>query len=233
MWKKKQSTPCDVPPCGNLTGETERPQLNDMDTWTARPSLLLHSCCGPCSTAVIERLAPDYDITVFFYNPNITDEEEYRRRRDAQLQFLRCCNEDPAIPWRIGFREGPYDRRRFYAVSRGLEREPEGGRRCQECFRLRLDKTAETASLLGFDLFTTTLTVSPHKDYRVISSIGRRLAAIYGVGFLDLDFKKKNGFQRSVELSRQYGLYRQDYCGCEFANYHLQRQKKGDNQCQT
>lgn len=191
---------------------------------TAKPSLLLHSCCGPCSTAVVERLAPDFDITVFFYNPNITDEEEYRKRKETQIEFLSKYSNDPSNPYKIGFMEGEYERSRYFERCRGLEKEPEGGRRCRECFLMRLEKTAQMASLLGYDLFTTTLTVSPHKDYGAVSHIGKTLSVSYGVGFLDRDFKKKDGFRRSVELSKKYGLYRQDYCGCVFANYHLKEE---------
>jgi predicted adenine nucleotide alpha hydrolase (AANH) superfamily ATPase len=191
--------------------------MNGRETKLGKPSLLLNSCCGPCSTAVIERLAPDYDITVFFYNPNITDEEEYRKRLENQLKFIRKFNDDPAIPYSVKFREGEYEPEKFYEVCEKYAAEPEGGRRCQECFILRLEKTALTASMLNFDMFGTTLTVSPHKSYSAVSSIGRRMAEKYGVGFLDQDFKKKDGFKRSIVLSKKYGLYRQDYCGCEYS----------------
>ncbi|MGI6721788.1 MAG: epoxyqueuosine reductase QueH [Anaerovoracaceae bacterium] len=214
---------CDVDSMPKMNGEWVR--MDGPDKKVARPSVLLHSCCGPCSTACVERLVPDYEVTVYFYNPNITDEEEYEKRKEAQLLFIEKFNEDPLNPYTVGFKEGPYDKRHFYEVCRGLEKEPEGGRRCQECFDLRLKKTAEEASMLGYDCFTTTLTVSSHKDYSVISRIGKRASGIYGVDFLDIDFKKKAGFQRSVELSKKYGLYRQDYCGCEFANYHLKNQE--------
>lgn len=192
----------------------------------ARLSVLLHSCCGPCSTACVERLAPDYQVTIYFYNPCITEEQEYQKRKEHQIRFIRAFNRDSAYEGQIGFMEGPYDKARFYRVCRGLEQEPEGGKRCQECFLLRLDATAQEAAMQGYDLFTTTLTVSPHKDYDTISRIGKRMAARYSVGFLDINFKKKSGFQRSVALSKKYGLYRQDYCGCEFSNYHLKEQEE-------
>lgn len=182
-----------------------------------KPSLLLHSCCGPCSTAVIERLAGDYQITIFFYNPCITDEEEYQRRKEAQIQFIKQYNESLPPKENIRFMEGPYDTKNFYRAVEGLENEPEGGKRCLECFRLRLEKTAETCKLAGCDYFGTTLTVSPHKNYELISRLGRSLAVHYGLSFIDEDFKKKDGFKRSIELSRQYGLYRQNYCGCEYS----------------
>ncbi len=200
--------------------------LDEPSTKKARPSVLLHSCCGPCSTAVIERLAADYQVTVYFYNPNITDRDEYLRRREAQQQCINAFNEDPTNPWHIGFMEGEYEREEFFVRCKGLEEQPEGGRRCEVCYKMRLEKTAQMAGLIGYDLFTTTLSVSPHKDYSVISHIGKSLAATYGVGFLDQDFKKKAGFQRSVELSKKYNLYRQDYCGCVFANYHLKKENQ-------
>ena len=158
-----------------------------------RPSLLLHSCCGPCSTSVIERLAPDYEITVFYYNPCITDNGEYIKRRDEQIRFI---NEYNAAPFAD---------------------EPEGGKRCTLCFRMRLEETARVAAEKEFRLFTTTLTVSPHKNYPLISGIGKEMAEKYKVEFLDMDFKKKAGFQRSVQLSREHNLYRQNFCGCEFS----------------
>lgn len=191
--------------------------IDGRETKLGKPSLLLNSCCGPCSTAVIERLAPDYDITVFFYNPNITDEEEYRKRLKNQIKFIREFNLDPSIPYSVKFLEGAYEPEKYYEVCEKYSSEPEGGRRCGECFILRLEKTAQTAAMRNFDTFGTTLTVSPHKDYKVISSIGRKMADRYGVGFLDMDFKKKDGFKRSIELSRKYGLYRQNYCGCEYS----------------
>ena len=183
----------------------------------ARHALLLHSCCGPCSTAVIERLAEEFDITVFFYNPCITEEEEYLRRRENQKKFLdqfnaRRLDRDP-----IRMMEGPYHPGIFLKQAEGMEQEPEGGARCSMCFTQRLEKTAETAQLNGFELFGTTLTVSPHKNYKRISEIGQQIALKYSLTFLDRDFKKKDGFKRSIELSRQYDLYRQNYCGCRFS----------------
>ncbi len=182
-----------------------------------KPSLLLHSCCGPCSTAVIERLAGDYQITVFFYNPCITDQEEYQRRKSAQIAFIKKYNESLPPKDPVSFQEGPYDTKNFYAAAAGLEDEPEGGKRCLKCFQQRLEKTAETCRMTGCDYFGTTLTVSPHKNYELISSIGRKLAVKYRLSFLDEDFKKKDGFKRSIELSKQYDLYRQNYCGCEYS----------------
>ena len=182
-----------------------------------KPALLLHSCCGPCSTAVIEQLAEEFEITVFFYNPCITEEAEYILRRDNQKKFLQAYNDEHPGKNRIRFLEGTYCPGAFLKMAEGLEEEPEGGRRCEGCFMQRLEKTAETAKMNGCDWFGTTLTVSPHKNYRKISEIGRDIALRYGLTFLDRDFKKKNGFQRSIELSKQYGLYRQNYCGCEYS----------------
>ena len=191
---------------------------DDFGETTEKPKLLLHSCCGPCSTAVIERLTDEFDVTVFFYNPCITEEKEYRLRRSAQLQYLEKFNEENAGVTRVCFMELDYRPRDFLEAVRGLEDEPEGGARCSVCFRQRLEKTAETASLSGYDYFGTTLTVSPHKDYKLISRIGGELALRYRLSFLDRDFKKKDGFKRSVELSKKYGLYRQNYCGCKYSN---------------
>lgn len=182
-----------------------------------KPALLLHSCCGPCSTSVIERLAPDYDITVFYYNPCITDGQEYEKRKEHQIAFLEKFNQKYAGMQQVHFLEGAYEPEAYFALTKGLEEEPEGGARCTVCFRQRLAKTAQTASAKGFGLFATTLTVSPHKNYPLISAIGTELSETYGVEFLDLDFKKKAGFQRSIQLSKEYGLYRQNYCGCEFS----------------
>ena len=188
-----------------------------LDRKTDRLSLLLHSCCGPCSSSVIERLAGEFNITVLYYNPCITDEEEYKKRRAAQIAFIEKFNAERIDLPDISFTEGPYEPGAFLELTKGHEEDPEGGGRCGICFRQRLEKTAETAAFMGFDLFGTTLTVSPHKNYEIISAIGRDIAGRYGVGFLDRDFKKQDGFKRSIELSRKYGLYRQNYCGCVYS----------------
>ena len=191
------------------------------ETKIDKKHLLLHSCCGPCSTACIERLLPDYRITIFFYNPNVTDAEEYARRKEAQIQFLTAYNERLPEEDRVQFIEGEYLPEDFYQACGALAGEPEGGRRCTECFRLRMDRTAQVARKTGHPLFGTTLTVSPHKNYPLISAIGSELARVYDLEFLDVDFKKKAGFQRSIELSKEYGLYRQNYCGCEYSMRHI------------
>lgn len=176
----------------------------------SRPRLLLHSCCGPCSSAVIERLAPRFDLTVYYYNPNIAPEEEYRRRLAVQRELVEKLGGAVLV-------EGEYEPAVFLAAVRGLEGEPEGGARCTECFRLRLEATARRAAEGGFDFFCTTLTVSPHKDAGRINAISEALAARYGVAALPADFKKREGYKRSIELSKAYGLYRQNYCGCPFS----------------
>ena len=181
--------------------------------------LLLHSCCGPCSTACIERLLPDYNVTVFFYNPNITDREEYEKRKEAQLKFINLYNEKLSDKDKIQFIEGEYLPEEFYDVASEYASEPEGGVRCTECFKLRLERTAQAALRTGNTVFGTTLTVSPHKNSNLISALGWELSVKYNLEFLDMDFKKKAGFQRSIQMSKEYGLYRQNYCGCEFSKY--------------
>ncbi|MGN0672583.1 MAG: epoxyqueuosine reductase QueH [Anaerovoracaceae bacterium] len=186
-----------------------------------RPSLLLHSCCGPCSTAVLERLVDDYNVTVYFYNPNITDEAEYRARLDAQKQVISYFNSSRFLMEPVGLIEGEYCPVDYFDKVKGFENEPEGGARCSLCFEMRLRASAECALQRGFEMFATTLTVSPHKNYRIISAIGNSISEEMKVGYLDMDFKKKAGFQRSVELSKEIGLYRQNYCGCEFSKWFL------------
>lgn len=182
-----------------------------------KPRLLLHSCCGPCSTAVIERLLPDYDITVFFYNPNITDSNEYEKRLTSQLMVIDYFNKNLSPENKIDFIEGRYDPDEYFKLVSGYEEEKEGGRRCSLCFDMRLEETAIIAKEKGFDTFTTTLTVSPHKSYDIISQIGKSLSEKYKVEYLDGNFKKKDGFKRSIELSKEMNLYRQNYCGCQFS----------------
>ncbi|MDO4481692.1 MAG: epoxyqueuosine reductase QueH [Bacillota bacterium] len=179
-----------------------------------RPSLLLHSCCGPCSTSVIERLADDFDLTVFFYNPNIDDEEEYIKRRDNQVKYIeeRYGSENT-----VKFIEGRYNPEIFLEAAAPMAEIKEGGERCRMCFELRLRETASLAAERNFDFFTTTLTVSPMKNASVINKIGIETGDEYGVKYLVSDFKKRDGYRRSIELSREYGLYRQHFCGCRFS----------------
>jgi epoxyqueuosine reductase len=175
----------------------------------ARKGVLLHVCCAPCSTASIVRLQADYEVVLFWCNPNITDAEEHEKR----LQGARLYAE------RLGLRlvEAPYEPAGWQEAIRGLEDEPEGGRRCDVCFRLRLAAAAEAARVEGIAHFTTTLSISPHKSFEKIAAAGDAVPRQSGVAFLPIDFKKRAGFQRSTELAEEHGLYRQDYCGCEFS----------------
>lgn len=184
---------------------------------TSKSALLLHSCCGPCSTSVIERLAPNYDITVFFYNPCITDVVEYEKRKASQIKFIEEFNLKSGDMRQIHFIEGIYNPEEFYRLTNGYEEEPEGGKRCTICFQQRLEQTASKAKNAGYGIFTTTLSVSPHKNYLLVSQIGKDLAEKYELEFLDLDFKKQAGFQRSIQLSKEHNLYRQNYCGCQYS----------------
>lgn len=184
----------------------------------SKKTMLLHACCGPCSSAVLERLYPDHELTVFYYNPNITDESEYRYREEELQRFLAAWKPDSCEgETGIGFLPGRYDPQEYYTCVRGLEQEPEGGERCRACFLLRLEETAKMAKELGFDSFDTTLTVSPYKNYDMIAAIGRDLQEKYGVAYAAGNYKKQDGYRRSIELSKEYGLYRQDYCGCGFS----------------
>lgn len=177
------------------------------------PTLFLHSCCAPCSSYCLEYLSKYFRITVFYYNPNIYPEEEYYKRVEEQKRFIERL---PA-KYPISFVEGRYDKERFYEMAKGLEDVKEGGERCFLCYELRLRESAEMACQLGMDYFTTTLSISPLKNAAKLNEIGDRLAAEYGVKYLNSDFKKKNGYKRSVELSEEYGMYRQYYCGCVFS----------------
>ena len=175
-----------------------------------RPRLLLHSCCGPCSSAVLEQVTAWFDVTVYFYNPNILPPAEFEKRLEWQKYLL----EKAPFAKNVGLIVPRYDPAEFVAAARGLENEPEGGARCTECFALRLGRTAEAAREGGFDFFATTLTVSPHKNAPRINAVGAALGENAGVRWLPSDFKKKDGYKRSLELSREYGLYRQAWCGC-------------------
>lgn len=188
------------------------------------PRLLLHSCCAPCSSYVLEYLSEYFSITVFYYNPNITGKEEYHRRVEEQKRLIR----ELPVKHPISFVEGEYDPADFMEAVKGVEHIPEGGERCFRCFALRLSQTAALAEREHFDYFTTTLTISPLKNAEKLNEIGERAEAEYcgaGTKFLHSDFKKKNGYKRSTELSREYGLYRQDYCGCIFSKQEREQQK--------
>ena len=172
--------------------------------------LMLHSCCGPCSSYVLEYLTQYFDVTLLFYNPNIKPETEYERRLYWQKKLIR----EMTFPRSVEIVEYGWQGEEFDKVAAGMENEPEGGARCLRCFRLRLERTAALAAERGFDWFGTTLTVSPHKNAEVLNSIGEQLGEKYAVRWLLSDFKKRDGYRRSVQLSEKYGLYRQDYCGC-------------------
>ena len=184
------------------------------------PRLLLHSCCGPCSTWCIQVLSQYFEVTVFYYNPNIYPEEEYHMRAAEQERFLR---EFPT-PHPVSFVEGEYIPAEFYAMAKGLEQVPEGGERCFRCYRLRLEKTAQMAQREGFDFFTTTLSISPLKNAQKLNEIGRQLEEEYRVPYLYSDFKKKDGYKKSTQISAEYDMYRQYYCGCVFSKNERDRE---------
>jgi len=177
------------------------------------PRLLLHSCCAPCSSYVLEYLSQYFAITVLYYNPNIFPEEEYRKRVEEQKKLIAAL----PVKHPVSFVEGRYQPEEFFAVAKGLEDVPEGGERCRKCFRLRLEETAKLAAEGGYDYFTTTLSISPLKNAQALNEIGQELATVYEVPYLPSDFKKRGGYQRSIELSREYELYRQSFCGCVYS----------------
>lgn len=186
------------------------------------PTLFLHSCCAPCSSYVLEYLSKYFAITVFYYNPNIYPDEEYYKRVEEQKQFIKRL---PTLH-PIEFVEGNFDKEAFYRMAKGMEELPEGKERCFACYELRLRETAEYAKRLGMDYFTTTLSISPLKNAGKLNEIGKRLSEEDGVKYLFSDFKKRNGYKRSVELSKEYGMYRQDYCGCVFSMRERERNRQ-------
>lgn len=187
--------------------------------------LFLHSCCAPCSSYCLEYLCQYFAITVFYFNPNISAEPEYRHRVEEQKRLIAAYNaEHKGYP--IDIVEGDYEPERFFEIAKGYESCPEGGERCFRCFELRLRETAKQAKEGTYDFFATTLTISPLKNAQKINEIGCALGEEYGVLWLPSDFKKKNGYKRSVELSAEYGLYRQDYCGCAFSKAEREKEKK-------
>ena len=211
----------------NFSKETEK--IIQENTAAQRvPRLLLHSCCAPCSSHVMEYLREFFELTVFYYNPNITETAEYEKRLTEEKRLIAAYNRQvesgdfsgmhsTGNAHRIEILEAPYDPDRYLSAVRSLENCPEGGERCSVCFALRLEETAKAAAAGGFDYFTTTLTISPLKNAPLLNEIGERAGAKYGVPFLPSDFKKKDGYKRSIELSAQFGLYRQNYCGCVFS----------------
>lgn len=177
------------------------------------PKLLLHSCCGPCSSYVLELVSQHFNVAVLYFNPNIYPESEYQKRLGEQIKII------DGMPFKnpVSLMECDYNEAEFLSAAEGFENEREGGARCEKCFRLRMEKTALLAKENGFDFFTTTLSVSPHKNAPLLNKIGEELSEKYGIKYLYADFKKKEGYKRSIELSAQYDLYRQNYCGCRFS----------------
>ncbi len=184
---------------------------NEVANFDKKHSILLHSCCAPCSSHVISVLKDYFDITILYYNPNISPIQEYEKRKQEQINFIK------QLDCGIKIMDCDYDNDVYEECIKGLENEKEGGARCLKCFRLRLEKTAKLASINNFDYFCTTLTVSPYKNSQVINSIGKELMNIYNVKWLYSDFKKEEGYKHSIVLSKQYNLYRQDYCGCIYS----------------
>lgn len=187
--------------------------LEGLEREAAVPRLLLHSCCAPCSSYVLEYLSRYFEITVLYYNPNIYPPEEFGKRLKEQQKLLA----DMEFVHPVQLVEGRFEPEVFYQAAKGLEQEPEGGKRCEACYELRLREAAREAAAGGYDWFATTLSISPLKSAQKLMEIGERLGREYGVPYLPSDFKKKNGYKRSVELSAQYGLYRQNYCGCVYS----------------
>ena len=188
----------------------DKKMIEQMAAANEGATLLLHSCCAPCSSTCLERLKDKFKITVLYYNPNIDEEEEYKKRKAEQIRFLEETG------W-ADFLDCDHEAEKFAEMSRGLEEEPERGKRCYLCYALRLEKTALVAKENGYSYFATTLTLSPHKNAEWLNEIGEKLAGRYEVNYLYTDFKKKGGYYRSTELSNEYNLYRQDFCGCKYS----------------
>ena len=188
-------------------------EIKKIQRGSSRPTLLMHACCAPCSSYVIEYLSSIFDMTMYFYNPNISPESEFTFRGSELERFI---SEFPH-KFEIKLVRAQYEPEKFRELAKGLETLPEGGERCFKCYVLRLEKTAAYAAENSFDYFSTTLSISPHKNAQKLNEIGRELSEKYGVPYLFSDFKKKNGYKRSCELSAKYGLYRQNYCGCIYS----------------
>ena len=232
----------------NYSKELEK-RIEEFQKKNEVPKLLLHACCAPCSSHCLEYLREFFDVTVFFYNPNITESEEYHKRVLEEKRLIEAYNKQvdeqdfegmhsDEHARKIGIIEGEYDPKEYLDAVRGYEDIPEGGERCRKCFELRLRKTAEIAAKEGFEYFTTTLTISPLKNADVLNEVGVQAAEYVNgkkasdgemsgreIAFLPSDFKKKEGYKRSIELSQKFGLYRQDYCGCGFSKAERERQK--------
>ncbi len=203
----------------NLLMEEQISKMNESST------LLMHACCAPCSSACLERLGNFFDITILYYNPNITDKNEYLKRIEEIKKFISSFK----TKYPIKLIEGRYCPEEFFEIARGLENEPERGKRCFKCYKLRLEETAKVASNLNFDYFCTTLTLSSYKNAVWLNEIGEELNKSYNSTYLYSDFKKKNGYKRSIDLSLEYDLYRQDYCGCVYSLRDELKRKKTDN----
>ena len=200
--------------------------LEGIDKEGRTPRLFLHSCCAPCSSYVLEYLSRYFEITVFFYNPNISPAEEYEKR----VEEIRRMIGEMEFVHPVKLVEGEYDPQVFFQMAKGMEHIPEGGERCFGCYRLRMEEAARLAKEGNYDYFTTTLSISPLKNAQKINEIGEELAEIYQVSHLPSDFKKKNGYKRSIELSGEYELYRQDYCGCVFSKREREENKMQKNE---
>lgn len=190
-------------------------------------TLLLHACCAPCSSACLERLSNFFKITIIYYNPNITEEKEYLKRLDELKTFIKKIK----VKYPINIIDTRYNPKEFFEISKGLEKEKERGKRCYKCYKLRLEETAKVAKENDFDFFATTLTLSPYKKTDWLNEIGEELSNKYQTTYLYSDFKKKNGYKRSIELSKEYNLYRQDYCGCIYSK--LEREEEKNKQLHT
>ena len=188
----------------------DKKMIEQMAAANEGATLLLHSCCAPCSSTCLERLKDKFKITVLYYNPNIDEEEEYEKRKAEQIRFLKETG------W-ADFLDCDHEKEVFEEMAKGLEEEPERGRRCYQCYALRLEKTAKVAKEKGFDYFATTLTLSPHKNAEWLNEIGEKEGGRYALNYLFSDFKKQGGYYRSIDLSKEYGLYRQDFCGCKYS----------------
>ena len=210
----------------NFSKELERIIKEIQQQNTFGKSLLLHSCCAPCSSSVMEYLRQYFRITVFYYNPNISMEAEYQKRVAEQKRLIDAYNKQLEKGFLIDCMEGDYKQSVFYEAVKGLEQCPEGGERCFVCYELRLCETAKLAAEKGFDWFATTLTVSPLKNAAKLNEIGERLAQKYEIRWLPSDFKKRGGYQRSIVLSKEYDLYRQDYCGCIYSRRQREQEER-------
>ncbi len=188
-------------------------QLNRIKEKEKVPTILLHSCCAPCSSHVITFLKEYFDITIIYYNPNIYPYEEYKKRKEEQIRLLNEIKSKN----KLNIIDCDYDNNIYEKTMKGLEKEKEGGSRCYKCFWLRLDKTAQIAKENNYDYFSTTLTISPYKNSTVINEIGKELETIYNITWLYSDYKKKDGYKKSIQLSKEYNLYRQNYCGCIYS----------------